>query len=197
MWATIKLTALGKKLVENREYRFLSPVFSLNDKGEPIDIDSIAFTNKPAFKNHIEPILNTESNEILTDEKDILSMDINELKKLILDVISEKEAAEKTEEIKEEITEEIVENKCSDEMKEVVTNEETTEKISEEKTEVVEETTEEKPVEETEKVEEEKEEVIKIEALNSAPTIKNVEPEWKNLKGEAFFKWLEKHPKGM
>jgi phage I-like protein len=188
MWATIKLTALGKKLVENREYRFLSPVFSLNDKGEPIDIDSIAFTNKPAFKNHIEPILNSESNEIFN--KEIISMDMTkeELREMITSIISEMKEAEKTEEIKEEIKEEIVENKCSDEIKEVVANEETTEEISEEKTEVVEEkTTEEKPVEA------EKEEVIKIETLNSAPTIKEVEPEWKKLKGKEFLDWASKN----
>lgn len=195
LFATLRLTKRGKELVENREYRYLSPTFMLNENGEPVDLHSASFTNIPAFKGYINPILNSESNEILTDEKDILSMDINELKKLILDVISEKEAAEKTEEIKEEITEEIVENKCSDEMKEVVANEETTEKVSEEKTEVVEEkteTTEEKPVEETEKVEE-KEEVIKIESLNSAPMIKDVEPEWKKLKGKEFLDWAMKN----
>ncbi len=195
LFATLRLTKRGKELVENREYRYLSPTFMLNENGEPVDLHSASFTNIPAFKGCINPILNSESNEILTDEKDILSMDINELKKLILDVISEKEAAEKTEEIKEEITEEIIENKCSDEMKEVVANEETTEKISEEKTEVVEEkteTTEEKPVEETEKVEE-KEEVIKIESLNSTPIIKDVEPEWKKLKGKEFLDWAMKN----
>ena len=86
-------------------------------------------------------------------------------------------------------------DKAFEVMKEVVANEETTEKISEEKTEVVEEkteTTEEKPVEETEKVEE-KEEVIKIESLNSAPMIKDVEPEWKKLKGKEFLDWAMKN----
>lgn len=192
LFATLSLTKYGRELLENREYRYTSPVFTLNEDGTVADLHSVALTNVPAFKGHIQPILNNESNEILTDEKDILSMDINELKKLILDVISEKEAAEKTEEIKEEITEEIVENKCSDEMKDVVKNE-TTEEISEEKTEVVEETTNEVPVEETEKVEE-KEEVIKIESLNSAPMIKDVEPEWKKLKGKEFLDWASKNP---
>ena len=43
---------------------------------------------------------------------------------------------------------------------------------------------------------EEKKEVIKEEALNSAPTIGsdvNVEPEWKKLRGKAFFRYLKDH----
>lgn len=201
LFANLSLTKYGRELLENREYRYTSPVFTLNEDGTVENLHSVALTNVPAFRGHIQPILNNEANEILTDEKDILSMDINELKKLILDVISEMKEAEKTEEIKEEIKEEVIENECSDEMKDVVANEETAEEISEEKTEeVVEEkteTTNEVPVEETEKVEE-KEEVIKIESLNSAPTISiDQTPTWKNLKGEAFFDWLKKHPKGI
>lgn len=203
LWAKIKLTTLGKKLVEDREYRFLSPVFSLNENGEPVDLHSVAFTNVPAFKNHIKPILNSESNEILiNDEKDILSMTKDELKELIISTISEMKVAEEKAEAVEEIKEEIKETEV---VKEDVENTtcETTEEIkneeSTEKTEVVEEITEEKPVEE--KVEEkkiEKEEVIKIEALNSTPNISlDTTYQWKNLKGEAFFDWLKKHPKGI
>ena len=205
LFATLSLTKYGRELLENREYRYTSPVFTLNEDGTVEDLHSVALTNVPAFRGHIQPILNNEANEILTDEKDILSMDINELKKLILDVISEmKVAEEKTEaveEIKEEIketeaVEEVVENTAC-ETTEEIKNEETTEEISEEKTEeVVEEkieTTNEVPVEETEKVEE-KEEVIKIESLNSAPMIKDVEPEWKKLKGKEFLDWASKNP---
>lgn len=197
LWAKIKLTTLGKKLVEDREYRFLSPVFSLNENGEPVDLHSVAFTNVPAFKNHIQPILNSESNEILiNDEKDILSMTKDELKELIISTISEMKVAEEKAEAVEEIKEEIKETEV---VKEDVENTtcETTEEIkneeSTEKTEVVEKTTEEKPVEETEKVEE-KEEVIKIEALNSSPSIiKDVEPIWKKLKGKEFLDWASKN----
>ena len=197
LFATLRLTKRGKELVENREYRYLSPTFMLNENGEPIDLHSASFTNIPAFKGYINPILNSESNEILN--KEIISMDMTkeELREMITSIISEMKEAEKTEEIKEEIKEEVIENECSDEMKEVVANEETTEEISEEKTEeVVEEkteTTNEVPVEETEKVEE-KEEVIKIESLNSAPMIKDVEPEWKKLKGKEFLDWASKNP---
>lgn len=195
LWAKVKLTTLGKKLVEDREYRFLSPVFSLNENGEPVDLHSVAFTNVPAFKNHIKPILNNEANEILiNDEKDILSMTKDELKELIISTISEMKVAEEKAEAVEEIKEEIKETEV---VKEDVENTtcETTEEIkneeSTEKTEVVEEITEEKPVEE--KVEE-KEEVIKIEALNSSPSIiKDVEPIWKKLKGKEFLDWASKN----
>lgn len=197
LFATLRLTKRGKELVENREYRYLSPTFMLNENGEPVDLHSASFTNIPAFKGYVNPILNSESNEILN--KEIISMDMTkeELREMITSIISEMKEVEKTEEIKEEIKEEVIENECSDEMKDVVANEETTEEISEEKTEeVVEEkieTTNEVPVEETEKIEE-KEEVIKIESLNSAPMIKDVEPEWKKLKGKEFLDWASKNP---
>lgn len=193
LFATLRLTKRGKELVENREYRYLSPTFMLNENGEPVDLHSASFTNIPAFKGYINPILNSESNEILN--KEIISMDMTkeELREMITSIISEMKEAEKTEEIKEEIKEEVIENKCSDEMKDVVANEETTEEISEEVVEEKTETTNEVPVEETEKVEE-KEEVIKIESLNSAPMIKDVEPEWKKLKGKEFLDWASKNP---
>lgn len=197
LFATLSLTKYGRELLENREYRYTSPVFTLNEDGTVADLHSVALTNVPAFKGHIQPILNNEANEILN--KEIISMDMTkeELREMITSIISEMKEAEKTEEIKEEIEEEVIENECSDEMKDVVANEETTEEISEEKTEeVVEEkieTTNEVPVEETEKVEE-KEEVIKIESLNSAPMIKDVEPEWKKLKGKEFLDWASKNP---
>ena len=55
------------------------------------------------------------------------------------------------------------------------------------------------PVEEK-KEEEKKEEVIKIEALNSAPTaFKDVsgKDKWINLHGKEFFDYLAKHPEIM
>lgn len=196
LFATLSLTKYGRELLENREYRYTSPVFTLNEDGTVADLHSVALTNVPAFRGHIQPILNNEANEIFN--KEIISMDMTkeELREMITSIISEMKEAEKTAEVVEEIKEEIIENECSEEMKDVVKNE-TTEEISEEKTEeVVEEKTEatnEVPVEETEKVEE-KEEVIKIESLNSAPIIKDVEPEWKKLKGKEFLDWASKNP---
>ena len=125
LFAILRLTKRGKELVENREYRYLSPTFMLNENGEPVDLHSASFTNIPAFKGYINPILNSESNEILN--KEIISMDMTkeELREMITSIISEMKEAEKTEEIKEEIEEEVIENECSDEMKDVVSNEET------------------------------------------------------------------------
>lgn len=192
LFAKLSLTKYGKELIENREYRFTSPVFTLDENNQPNDLFSVALTNTPAFKNAIKPILNQEPN----DEnliKDILSMDINELKNLIIETISEIEAEKQKAEIVEEIKEEVVENEgCENKPEEKTMNEET---VVEEKVEVVETKTE-KPTVEEEKKDEEKE-IIKIETLNSAPISLNQVPAWKNLKGKEFFSWLEKHPKGV
>ena len=196
LFATLRLTKRGKELVENREYRYLSPTFILDENGEPIDLHSASFTNIPAFKGHITPILNQESNEILKDKeclneetKEILSMDITkeELKEMISSIISEMKAAEKAAEIKREVAEEMIENECSTgtTKEEVVKNE-----VSEEET-PTETTTEEVP---EEKKVEEKKEVIKLETLNSAPMIKDVEPIWKKLDGQEFLDWAAKNP---
>ena len=192
LFATLRLTKRGKELVENREYRYLSPTFILDENGEPIDLHSASFTNIPAFKGYITPILNQESNEILKDKeclneetKEILTMDITreELKEMITSIISDMRAAEKAQEIQREVVEEVVENECStQEKKDVVQNE-----VSEEET-TTETTTEEVPVEEK------KEEIIKIESLNSAPMIKDVEPIWKKLDGQEFLDWAAKNP---
>lgn len=49
----LKLTKRGRELVEGREYRFLSPVFKLDKSGKPLEMDSVALTNTPAFKGSI------------------------------------------------------------------------------------------------------------------------------------------------
>lgn len=45
-------------------------------------------------------------------------------------------------------------------------------------------------------------EVIKVEALNSMPVasqydVAAAQPAWKNMHGQEFFNWLQKHPKGI
>ena len=195
LFATLSLTKYGRDLLENREYRYVSPVFSLNEDGTVEDLHSVALTNTPAFKGYINPIINSESSSSETNEnlkEEILDMTKEELKEMIMSIISEMKAAEKAAEIKKEVVEEIVENECSKEVpKEVVKNETTEE-------EVVETTTQEVPEEKVEKltkeVEEKKEEIIKIESLNSAPMIKDVEPIWKKLTGQEFLDWAAKNP---
>ena len=190
LFASLKLTKNGREIVENREYRYTSPVFTLDENGNPNDIHSVALTNVPAFKGHISPILNSEPN---SNEKESIKMDITkeELIDLIKRTVNEMN-------VKKEINEEIVENSCGEKKEELVEN--SCDKKQEEIVEVKNEETAPAPAEETKvnETEDKKDEVIKIESLNSAPapTISQ-EPEWKNLHGKAFFDWYAKHPNGI
>lgn len=200
LWAKLKLTNKGRDLVENRVYRFLSPVFRLDENGEPIQLNSVAMTNCPALAPDITPIINTKPNK----ETIQMEMTKEELVTLIKDTVaalnSEKKEeacnAEVTGEVKEEAKEEEAENACAknacSEDKEEVTN---TETEAETKEDVKEEVKEEAKPEEKE--EEKKEEVIKMEALNSAPTTfadVSGSDKWKNLHGDEFWKYLAAHP---
>ena len=205
LFASLKLTKKGREIVENREYRYTSPVFTLDENGNPNDIHSVALTNVPAFKGHISPILNSEPN---SNEKESIKMDITkeELIELIKNTVNEmnvkKEINEGIQDIKRDIQEEVVENSCGEKKEEVVENS-CVEKQEEVKNEETAPVTKEEKKEEDVKVEDkdepkEEKEVIKIETLNSAPipTV-NAEPEWKNLHGKAFFDWYAKHPNGI
>lgn len=210
LFATLKLTKHGKELLENREYRYISPTFSLDEDGRPVELHTASLTNLPAFKGHINPILNTEAVEVSNDEgKLIMEMTKEELVALIKETVaamtSEKKedaaAAEVTEEVKEEVKEEVVDKK-EDESEEATEAEKDkiAEKLVDEivenacggKTEVKNETSEPEV-----KEEEKKEEVIKMEALNSAPTTfadVSGSDKWKNLHGDEFWKYLAAHP---
>lgn len=201
----MKLTKHGKELLENREYRFISPTFTLDDEGKPVKLHTASLTNMPAFAGYINPILNQEAEPISRDEGK-LTMDLTkeELVDLIKETVKNMEAAEEkaeeeveetAEETKEEVKEEkkeetaeTVENGCSGEEENKAEN-----ACSEEpevKNEETAEAAEEKPAEEK------KEEVIKIEALNSKPialgSVGN--RDWMNLHGKEFFDYLAKHP---
>ena len=190
LFASLKLTKKGREIVENREYRYTSPVFTLDENGNPNDIHSIALTNVPAFKGHISPIINSEPTEINKEEKlnkEIINMEITkeDLIELIKNTVNEMNIKK---EINEEIREELVGNSCDKKQEEIVEvkNEET---VPETKEEVKEEV----KVEDKDEPKDEKE-VIKIESLNSAPTPSMTqEPEWKNLHGKAFFDWYKSH----
>ena len=190
LFASLKLTKKGREIVENREYRYTSPVFTLDENGNPNDIHSIALTNVPAFKGHISPIINSEPTEINKEEnlnKEIINMEITkeDLIELIKNTVNEMNIKK---EINEEIREELVGNSCDKKQEEIVEvkNEET---VPETKEEVKEEV----KVEDKDDPKDEKE-VIKIETLNSAPTPSMTqEPEWKKLHGKEFFDWCSKH----
>lgn len=195
LFAKLSLTKYGKELLENREYRFVSPTFELTDKNTPADITSIALTNRPAFKGYIAPILNNEPNKgnlimlEMTEEK------LRELIKEVVNECSEKKDEVVNEEAKKETTEEI----------KVVEKEEPTTETDDNETEVVvlktdgegkvKEIEEIKTEDEKEDVDDsEKNEVIKLETLNSMPKVNvNVNDEWRNLHGQAFFDYIAKN----
>lgn len=196
LFASLKLTKHGKELLENREYRFISPTFSLDENGNPVELHTASLTNTPAFEGYINPVLNQEAKKI-SEDKGIEDMTKEELKDLIKETISEMKDAEKkaevVEEVKEEIKEETVNNGCSDTEEKVenacseVKNEEVVKEVKEEKVEEVKE----EPVEKKEE-----KEVIKMEALNSKPVaLADINSKsWMNLHGQEFWEYLAKHP---
>lgn len=211
LFAKLKLTRRGRELLENREYRFTSPTFLLDDEGKPIDMHSISLTNTPAFKNHIKPIINSEATPIDNTTESITDMTKEELTTLIKETVKnelqmlntcadKKTEVVKNEEVKEENKDEI--EKIKEEVKEELKAEEIKEEVNEEIKEEIngevkeEEVKEElrKALNEEEKKEDKKEEVIKMEVLNSAPTpsMEKSEP-WRNLHGKEFFDWLRKN----
>lgn len=187
LFGKISWTDIGRKLVENRVFRWLSPSW-LIDKNtkQPVAMTSVALTNKPSQMGRIEPIINNSPNE----EKIIMEMTRDELVSLIKDTITNMNSCS------EQNDKQIV-NSCTDdeEKKEVAVNAETPITEPETKEEPVVKTVVDKQV-----VEEKKEtvvEVIKEEVLNNAPTIGtdiSGKAEWENLKGQAFFTYLRKHP---
>lgn len=211
LFAKLFLTPFGRKLVEDREYRFLSPVFSLDDNGNPVDLHSAAFTNTPAFEGSIEPILNHKA--VNQTAESITDMTKEELVDLIKETVSAmKETAETTEE-KAETVEDTTEetcDQCGDVEKTETVNEETTteettteetvEEASEEADETSEEGTSEEEDPEPKKIKTGNEDgVVKLSALNSKPTtmLQSVEggtPPWAGLHGQKFFDELQKHP---
>ena len=195
LFGKISWTDIGRKLVENRVFRWLSPSW-LIDKvtKEPVAMTSVALTNKPSQMGRIEPIINNSPNE----EKIIMEMTRDELVSLIKDTITNMNSCS------EKKDKEIV-NSCTDgeEKKEVTVNAE----ITDTETPITETETKEEPIVKTvvdkQVVEEEKKEtvveVIKEEVLNNSPTIGtdiSGKAEWENLHGKEFFDWYKKHQRG-
>lgn len=203
LFAKLKLTKKGKELIENREYRYLSPTFMLDENGTPQDLHSVSLTNLPAFKGYIKPILNSEPNT-----KEIIEMEITkeDLIQLIKDTMSSMnevpaEVVSETKEVENSCgkeDEKEVKNEEAEEVKEVEEKSETTETAEAPKEEVKEEIKEEAKNEEAPAEEEKKEkEVIKLQALNSAPEVgigDSVTSScgWENKHGKAFFDELKK-----
>lgn len=219
LFAKLKLTTKGKELIQSREYRYFSPTFMLDENGTPIDLHSVSLTNLPAFKGYIKPILNSAPNTKEIIEMEITKDDLIQLIKDTVAAMNETPTEEKkdmtdttettetcdadgtcdTDDVEDKVEEKVedkteVTNACG--KTKVVKNEEVKEdpattpaetpKASEDK-EIV-----------ADKNEEKKEkEVIKIQALNSTPSVgigDSVTPKcgWENKHGKAFFDELKK-----
>ena len=215
LFAKLKPTNKGKELIQSREYRYFSPTFILDENGSPTDLHSVSLTNLPAFKGHIKPILNSEPNIKESIEMEITKDDLIQLIKDTVASMNEAPVEDKAE-MKE--VEEVKEEKASDDTTDTTDTTDTRE--VEEKKEVVnacgkakvvknEEVKEEPAPAEAPKASEDKEiavdkdeakkekEVIKIQALNSAPTVgvgDSVTDScgWERKHGKAFFDELKK-----
>ena len=193
LWAKIRWTNIGRNLVENRVFRFLSPVFTLHGD-KPTNMLNVALTNQPAFQDKAKPIINNKPNM----EEIEMTITKEELVSLIKETVASMNSEQKTDtqemqnaECACDPTDEKVENECGDKKTEVKNAEEVTEEVKEEvKEEINEEVAE-------EKADKEDDEVISIEALNSAPTaLKDVsgKENWEHLHGKSFWNYLAKHP---
>ena len=167
LFGKIHWTDIGRKLIENRVFRWLSPSWYLDkNTHEPVEMTSVALTNKPSQAGRIEPIVNSQPIE-LTDNKEEYEMTMT--KEELVSLIKETVAAMNAEPVKEEVKEEVAENTCSEDKAEkpvenecekdanVVKNEDTPEEVKEEIKEEIQEGKEEgkSPEEVKEEVKEE------------------------------------------
>lgn len=216
LFAKIKLTKKGRELIENREYRYFSPTFLLDENGSPTDLHSVSLTNLPAFKGYIKPILNSEPNT-----KEIIEMEItkDDLIQLIKDTVASMNEAP-VEEVKEEKsstekcdtdgtcdtvdTEDKVEEKVEEKKEvanacgkaKVVKNEDAKEETATTTAETP-KAPEDKEIAVDKNEEKKEKEIIKIQALNSTPSVgigDSVAPKcgWETKHGKAFFDELKK-----
>lgn len=202
----LKLTKSGREAIENREYRFLSPVFSLDDESKtPTNLHSVAMTNCAALP--VDPILNTEpkDTEIMTKEEIISliretlaeinrkdDMDDVDDKDDVCNACQKKAENEMPDSDKKDDTEPVADTEKP------VDTPETDDMKEDEKAENAE------PVVDTEKKDDEgdevikpKKEVIQESVLNSAPSASmnieiTAEPAWKNKTGDAFWNELRR-----
>ena len=209
MFAKLKLTRYGRDLVDSREYRRLSPVFALNANGEPIELHSVGMTNRPAL--NMKPILNSEPNIKESIEMQITKDDLIQLIKDTVASMNEAPAEEKKDMADKPDTcdtcevddvEDKIEDKIEDKVEvtnacgkaKVVKNEEVKEEPA--KAEAP-KASEDKEIAVDKNEDKKEKEVIKIQALNSAPTVgigDSVADScgWEHKHGKAFFDELKK-----
>lgn len=207
----LKLTKSGREAIENREYRFLSPVFSLDDESKtPTNLHSVAMTNCAALP--VEPILNTEPKDTEMTKEDIVALireTLAEINRKDTDVDDVDDKDEVCNSCQKKVENEMPDSDNKDDTPvdktEPVDTPETSDDMKDEKAENAEPVADtENPVD-TEKKDDEgdeiikpKKEVIKESVLNSAPNNQPInmeitsEPSWKNKTGEAFWQELRK-----
>lgn len=216
LFGRVKWSDVGRKLVENRVFRWLSPVFRIGKDRKPVDMQAIALTNTPS-QPLLKPVLNqaADGEQIENKEKaEGLEMNAEDIRKIVFEVLNEAGLAVDGKAVAEEIKKEIAEeklDKLEDEaemkaaeaiLKEEVKNEACskveTEAANEVKNEAACETKDEvvnEAVCEPEKKEEVKDEVIKAEVLNQKPTIGMAAGadacKWRGMKGQDFIKYIE------
>ena len=215
LFAKLKLTNKGKELIQSREYRYFSPTFILDENGSPTDLHSVSLTNLPAFKGHIKPILNSEPNIKESIEMEITKDDLIQLIKDTVASMNEAPVEEKKDmadkpdtcdtcevDDVEDKVEDKIEDKIEDKVEvanacgkaKVVKNEEVKEEPA--KAEAPKATEDKEIAVDKDEAKKEKE-VIKIQALNSAPTVgigDSVTDScgWEHKHGKAFFDELKK-----
>lgn len=162
LFGTIRWTDIGKKLIENRVFRWLSPSWYLDkDTREPVEMTSVALTNRPSQAGRIEPIVNSApvemaaegpKEDLTTINEETQEMTKEEITALVNELVdaklsealaaieAAKEAEEAKEEVKEEakeeVVEEVVDNACSEETAENACSEEKAEEAGNEEPEV-------------------------------------------------------------
>lgn len=110
LFGKIKWTDIGRKLIENRVFRWLSPSWLLDkDTKEPTQMTSVALTNKPSQAGRIEPIVNSAPVELTDDNIITMEMTKEELIELIKQTIIDLKKEKKVEELEEAIE---AENEC-------------------------------------------------------------------------------------
>ena len=208
LFGKVKWSDLGKKLVENRVFRWLSPVFKLGSDMKPVDMQAIALTNTPS-QILLKPVLNQAAAGELIEEVEeqeeskpekTKDMDIEEIKKIVFDVLKEAGLATDgkaavVEEIKREVAEEKL-DKLEDEAEMKAAEalvESATAKEDEVKNAACGKVKDEVKNEVCDEVK--KEEVIKAEVLNQKPTIglaaRGDADKWRNMNHKEFMKYIE------
>ena len=189
LFGKVKWSDLGKKLVENRVFRWLSPVFKLGSDKKPVDMNAIALTNTPS-QMLIKPVLNQAADEESIENKEMTEgkeMDIEDIKKIVFDVLKEAGlAVDGKDAVVEAVKREVADEKLDR------LEDEAEMKAAEA---LVESATAKEEVKNEACGEVKKEEVIKAEVLNQKPTIglaaKGDADKWRSMNHTEFMKYIE------